>query len=599
MNEQYEILFSLPENLYTQSSPVLICAGRLLKDRQTGRKLGQLKYKNICEKKIVALTVRLSLTDAAGRSVGDAVTHTYSDLNVGRDADFGQKVPVWLDTPETCGFSACVAEVIFSDRSVWTAPDGAEWETLTSAKMLSDVFDDEELVKQYRIRFGDSCEYFPIADRDLYFCACGALNRKEEDYCRRCGLKQAELFSLDIDSLKKDRDERLAEEENVRKDEVLESAKKRMNGSSVVEYEAAIKTLEKISGWKNADELIQVCKDTIADIQAENKRKEEENRIAAEKAAKKRKRIIAITMPIVIACIAFLIVLTTVIIPKYKFNKAMQMLDSGDYDAGYAILEELGNNDVIASSKYDRAVALIDSGDYEAAYILLNGLNYKDSADKLNSIIPQYNKIRISKAQVGSCVYFGSYEQDNDETNGKEDVEWLVLEKEENKALIISKYALDCQQYNTSYTPITWETCSLRKWLNGTFVSAAFNSEEQNCIISSPVTADRNPSYDTHPGNNTTDKVFLLSIPEANRYFSSDEARKCVPTYYAIAQGANTSNDYHIDGKPTCWWWLRSPGRDFYYDASIYYDGSVYNRGYFVNNNNYAVRPAMWISLDQ
>ncbi|MBQ3848001.1 MAG: serine/threonine protein kinase, partial [Clostridia bacterium] len=173
-----------------------------------------------------------------------------------------------------------------------------------------------------------------------------------------------------------------------------------------------------------------------------------------------------------------------------------------------------------------------------------------------------------------------------------EQIEWLVLARESNKALVISKYALDCQPYNTSHSDVTWETCSLRKWLNETFLSAAFNSEEQSSIISSTVTADKNPSYSTSPGNNTTDKVFLLSITEASKYFKSDEARKCALTDYAIAQGAWASASYKTD-----FWRLRSPGDDSIYAAYVDSGGSVDCLGDGVSRNVYGVRPALWIDL--
>ena len=166
-----------------------------------------------------------------------------------------------------------------------------------------------------------------------------------------------------------------------------------------------------------------------------------------------------------------------------------------------------------------------------------------------------------------------------------------------NLLLVISKYALDCRQHNTSNTSVTWETCSLRKWLNGTFLNAAFSSAEQNSIMYSTVTADKNPSYSTSPGNNTTDKVFLLSITEANKYFKSDDARKCAPTDYAIAPGAWTSDSDKTGGRATCWWWLRSPGDDSNYAAYVYNDGSVDYDGSNVLSSSVAVRPAMWINL--
>ena len=199
---------------------------------------------------------------------------------------------------------------------------------------------------------------------------------------------------------------------------------------------------------------------------------------------------------------------------------------------------------------------------------------------------------------VGDTIKFGKYEQDNDLSNGKEDIEWIVLATEGNKALVISKYVLDsCQEYNTSYDDVTWETCSLRKWLNGTFFNTAFTAEEQNKIILTTVTADANPGYDTLPGNDTLDKVFLLSITEVNKYFSSDEARICAPTDYAIAQGAHTNNDTFTGGRDACSWWLRSPGFISTYAAEVYYDGIVSNWGTNVDQYVVAVRPAMWIDI--
>ena len=278
---------------------------------------------------------------------------------------------------------------------------------------------------------------------------------------------------------------------------------------------------------------------------------------------KKRKRTLAIVAPIIVACIAFGIALTTLIIPGQKLNKA---------------------------------IMLIDSGDYKAAYILLDSIDYRNSRELQKNIKPQYQIALIAEAEIGSYVFFGSYEQDNDPSNGKEDIEWLVLTKEGNRALVISKYALDCKLYNTSKSDVTWETCSLRKWLNGSFLNA-FSVEEQNSIIDTTVTADKNPSYSTSPGNDVTDKVFLLSIAEVNKYFSSDEARKCAPTDYAKAHGVWMSSGYSTDGRATCWWWLRSPGSLCDHAVLVRSHGSVEIRGRGVFNILGGVRPAMWIDL--
>lgn len=337
----------------------------------------------------------------------------------------------------------------------------------------------------------------------------------------------------------------LEKAEICRKDAVYSTAKSKMIGEKVASYEEAINVFRTISGWKDSDEQIYACQKKIEEIKAkeeadrlEVERKAEERRIAAEKAAKKRKKAFAIGTPIVAACIAFVIVLTTVIIPTAKYNRAVE--------------------------KYG-----------------------KEWADT------------VKNASVGDTITFGAYEQDNNTSNGKEAIEWTVLDKDGMSLLLISKQALDCQQYNTSYTDVTWESCSLRKWMNGTFLNKAFNAEEQAQIQNTTVSADKNPEYNTNPGNATTDKVFLLSINEVEKYFNSDEARKCAPTAYAKAQGAYTSDIYKTaSGAATCWWWLRSPGDNQYSAASVNHDGSVYYLGYFVSYAHDAVRPALWINLD-
>ena len=386
-----------------------------------------------------------------------------------------------------------------------------------------------------------------------------------------------------------------------RKDALYNSARSQMNQNTISSYESAIRMLESISGWKDADEQIYACQKKVEELKAkeeaerlEAERKAEEHRIAVEKAKKKAKKVFIAIASVACVCAVFLILLKTVIIPKQKYNQAMELIASGDYDSAYELLEELGKSEDIASNKYDRALKCIDSGDYKTACILLNGLSYKDSAEKLKSA----KQVLLKNPKVGDIVYFGAYEQDNNTSNGKELIEWLVLAKEKNRILVISDKALDFQTYNSSITSVTWETCTLRKWLNTDFVNDAFSDGEKAMIPTVTVSADKNPQYDTDPGNATKDKVFLLSIVEAEKYFTSDEARECVPTEYAISNGACTSDSYTKGGKATCWWWLRSPGYDQYDAAGVHVDGDVHELGLCVSGGGDAVRPAMWISID-
>lgn len=202
--------------------------------------------------------------------------------------------------------------------------------------------------------------------------------------------------------------------------------------------------------------------------------------------------------------------------------------------------------------------------------------------------------VSLKDCKVGDYIKFGKYEQDNNIANGKEDIEWLVLDKVDGKALVISKYALDCKQYNTSRTNVTWETCSIRSWLNTDFINSAFSNTEKEMISTVTVTADQNSKYSTNPGINTADKVFLLSAIEANKYFNSDTARKCAPTAYAKARGC-----YADDTNGNCWCWWRSIGE--FQDRAVFtnYIGVVYYHGNRVDREDYGVRPAFWICVDE
>ena len=213
------------------------------------------------------------------------------------------------------------------------------------------------------------------------------------------------------------------------------------------------------------------------------------------------------------------------------------------------------------------------------------------------AISAKYPEIIISLAKECGYASFGSYPQTADGI--KKPIEWLVLERTDKTALLVSKCGLDCKKYNDTESNVTWESCSLRKWLNGEFLDTAFTPAQQAVIALSDVSADENPKYSTSPGKATKDKIFLLSIPEAEKYFKTDEARLCAPTAYSEAHGAYTNTEYKTtDGEAACWWWLRSPGYDQGSAAYVDSDGSVYYYGYDVDADRGCVRPALRINLD-
>ncbi len=196
--------------------------------------------------------------------------------------------------------------------------------------------------------------------------------------------------------------------------------------------------------------------------------------------------------------------------------------------------------------------------------------------------------IRVPK-NVHSTIVLGSYRG--------EPIEWLVLDSDGNNKLLLSKMALDSLPYNEKFEKTTWEKCTLRKWLNNEFLNEAL-SDYMNKIVLTKVMADKNPEFDTDPGNDTQDKVFLLSIDELNKYFDAPHyVRRCYATEYAKTTGIRLYDDCD-ENDPlygSCWWWLRSPGTRSSYAAYVNRDGSVSLNGINVSIGNGAVRPALWI----
>ena len=184
--------------------------------------------------------------------------------------------------------------------------------------------------------------------------------------------------------------------------------------------------------------------------------------------------------------------------------------------------------------------------------------------------------------QVGDYITFGTYEQDNNATNGKEKIDWMVLHKEGNRALVISKYALDCLPYNIVSTEVIWETCTLQQWLNSDFYNNSFTAEEKGIITQTSTSTYATQNY-----------LFLLNAAEAEQLFDSDKARQCQATAYAISRGTYVNAADQI-----CWWWLRTSGNAQLTAASVRCEGDINKNGYAVNSTLAGVRPAMWIDLN-
>ncbi|MBQ4573169.1 MAG: hypothetical protein IJA80_07815 [Clostridia bacterium] len=245
---------------------------------------------------------------------------------------------------------------------------------------------------------------------------------------------------------------------------------------------------------------------------------------------------------------------------------------------------------IIPSVRYSGAVKNVEEKNYEEAYLTFKSLRrFKDSKSQASTLLKEHPEV----AQVGDIITFGNYEQDNKTANGKEEIEWKVLEKDENgKMFLISRYALDCRHYHSSVEQVTWETSDIRSWLNNDFYKTAFDNTERAKIKTTTLENRDNADYNTDGGNDTKDKVFLLSIDEAKAYLPSTVERVCIATKYAESQGSQ------LEGLTrSCRWWLRSPGSTLYNASFVKIDGFILQLGTPVSVEKRSVRPAIWVEL--
>lgn len=316
----------------------------------------------------------------------------------------------------------------------------------------------------------------------------------------------------------------------------------------------------------------------------------------------KKNKIIIIIAAVICAIIAFAIVLNTVIIPNKKYNDAIALMNDGKYKEAISAFEKLDGykdseskisecNAIIIDRQYNLAISLIDEGKYTKAYEELVALNgYKDSIAKADSIYKEYMAEKIKSTQAGDYIKFGSYEQDNNKENGKEEIEWLVLNNGHHQLLLISKYGLVPMSYEFPCMGGTWENSEIRDWLNNDFLNSAFSESQKKLISTTTITTKINPPYDTVLNDTTQDKIFMLSTAEANRYFTSDSERQCKPTEYAIVQGACVNKK-----SGNCRWLLRSPGNLSLGSAYVEYNGDINDKGDVCRPYGELVRPVLWI----
>jgi hypothetical protein len=197
--------------------------------------------------------------------------------------------------------------------------------------------------------------------------------------------------------------------------------------------------------------------------------------------------------------------------------------------------------------------------------------------------------------QAEEKIQFGKYE-------------WRVLVTQSGSALIITDKIIEQRSYHNKYVDITWSDCSLREYLNAEFYNS-FSEAEKARIIPVINKNPDNPWFGTIGGDDTEDKIFILSLEElACKYFGDSSAllynpRKNQRYWYERKDANNVKRGaILLDKGWGSWYWIRTPGRFSIKAVYVFPDGNIGIHGNNILKGNVAdgycaggVRPAMWI----
>lgn len=266
-------------------------------------------------------------------------------------------------------------------------------------------------------------------------------------------------------------------------------------------------------------------------------------------------------------------------------------IETYDYDSGTWYLVKRVNPLYDIDDNYCTLKNLIHGTKYKIRirpFIDTYGEAIGQNASKSFTFTTKSFALPSKSSKVGDIVSFGTYEY----LEGTESsLQWEVLAKDGNKLMLISRYVLEEQPYNEEYENVTWETCTLRKWLNGEFYNKVFSESEKKKINTTYViNPDNVRSRDgyvyAYGGNDTYDKVFLLSYDELSLYFEMTNDA------YAFRYGGNS-----LTSKGETYW-LRSVGVDN--TLAGYVDNGAFwgwNSGNGVHASWFYVRPVIWITV--
>ena len=329
--------------------------------------------------------------------------------------------------------------------------------------------------------------------------------------------------------------------EKIKKTIYAQAQNKKKAAKIAVDYKSAAEEFRQVSGYLDA-----------ADMAFESERMS--NRI--EKKAIRKK---LIKNMLILLCIIAVIAGSTTSHAKYYL--ANVYMTSGSNNAAINMYKKLGAYkdcvERLAECQYRNGLDLLKEEDLKSAVKSFAGAgNYKDSEVKKVEV----EKLILKNSKFGNTVKIG-------------DCKWIILDIKANQVLLMKKTAVPGMAYNDDFGDVTWNTSTLRQWLNSEFLDETFSQEERDNIILLNVKNSDNAVYNTDGGSDTQDYAYLLSIEEVEKYNAQ------FPTF--------KSNS-----------WLRSPGNIQSSAAFLSVNGSAMDYGYVTTSREIKVRPVLWFNID-
>jgi hypothetical protein len=253
MSERYSKIYSLPENLYSQGSPVIIKAGTLLKDNESNWLIAQIKLQNISDKPIKYAKVELTLFDSMNRPIDVPFSFDYLDLFANRGMDFGSKTPIKIAKSTTRSYTIRVIEVGYLDNTMWSANEN-EWDSIPQQTYASSTLADKNKITGYKSFFGNGANFIACEHKDLWCCACGEINHHGEENCYKCNASFNELQNIDATTLETEG--------------IYATATQMATGNNASEVQKAKKMFESIADYKDSAGLMESCDAKLETLQA-------------------------------------------------------------------------------------------------------------------------------------------------------------------------------------------------------------------------------------------------------------------------------------------------------------------------------------------